>query len=69
LIVPCGIAERKATSLEKLLGRGVGFGEAVPRIVRRFAEVFGLKMMAASREELFEKLRDAETLPAVAAAV
>ncbi len=69
LIVPCGIADRKATSLEKLLGRGVGFGEAVPRIVRRFAEVFGLKMMAASREELFEKLRDAETLPAVAAAV
>jgi len=69
LIVPCGIADRKATSLEKLLGRGVGFGEAVPRVVRRFAEVFGLKMMAASREELFEKLRDAETLPAVAAAV
>ena len=69
LIVPCGIADRKATSLEKLLGRGVSFGEAVPRIVRRFAEVFGLKMMAASREELFEKLRDAETLPAVAAAV
>src|ERR1700751_3999410 len=56
LIVPCGIAGRKATSLEKLLGRAVKTGEVTPRIVRHFGDVFGLEMVAASREELSERL-------------
>ena len=34
LIVPCGIAGRKATSLEKLLGRAVKLKEVAPKIVR-----------------------------------
>ena len=32
LIVPCGIAGKRATSLEKLLGRRVGMKEAAPPI-------------------------------------
>ncbi len=41
LIVPCGIAERKATSLEKVLGRAVKRNEAATKIVEHFGEVFG----------------------------
>jgi lipoyl(octanoyl) transferase len=67
LIVPCGIAGRKATSLEKLLGRGVNLSEVAPNIVRHFGEVFGLEMRAASREELFAKLEVAEQLVKVPA--
>src|SRR5713101_6512275 len=39
LIVPCGIAGRKATSLEKLLARTVKREEIAPRIARHFGEV------------------------------
>ena len=67
LIVPCGIAGRKATSLEKLLGRGVNLSEVAPKIVRHFGEVFGLEMSAGSREELFANLDRAEQLVAVTA--
>ncbi|OLD50331.1 MAG: lipoyl(octanoyl) transferase, partial [Gemmatimonadetes bacterium 13_1_40CM_2_60_3] len=38
LIVPCGIADRKATSLEKLLGRSVEQEEVAPRIARHLGE-------------------------------
>ena len=56
LIVPCGIAGRKATSLEKLLGRGVDFGEVTTRLTKHFGEVFGLNMQQASRTELLATL-------------
>ena len=56
LIVPCGIAERKATSLEKILGRGIKRGEVAPLLAKQFGEVFGLEMRWAGREELFEQL-------------
>jgi lipoyl(octanoyl) transferase len=52
LIVPCGIADRRPTSLERLLGRAVPADEVLPALVRRFGEVFGLEMGAASRDEL-----------------
>ncbi len=67
LIVPCGIAGRKATSLEKLLGRGVKVNEVAPKVARHFGDVFGLEMTAGSREELFEKLEIAEQMVAVPA--
>jgi lipoyl(octanoyl) transferase len=60
LIVPCGIAERKATSLEKLLGRGVGKKEVAPLLAKHFGEVFGLEMRTAGQEELFGKLEQFE---------
>jgi lipoyl(octanoyl) transferase len=67
LIVPCGIADRKATSLEKLLGRGIEEREVAPRITKHLGEVFGLEMKEATRKELLEKLQEAEQ-PAVASA-
>jgi lipoyl(octanoyl) transferase len=60
LIVPCGIADRKATSLEKLLGRSVKWEEIAPRIARHFGEVFGVELKGTSRAELLEKLQEAE---------
>jgi lipoyl(octanoyl) transferase len=57
LIVPCGISERKASSLEKILARRVDRNEAAARITKHFGEVFGLDMVSTSREELFEDLR------------
>jgi lipoyl(octanoyl) transferase len=56
LIVPCGIAERKATSLEKVLGRAVKRNEAAPKLVEHFGEVFGREPQPATREELFAAL-------------
>jgi len=60
LIIPCGIADRKATSLEKILGRNIERKEVAPQLVKHFGEVFGLEMMQASRQELLEKLEQAE---------
>jgi lipoate-protein ligase B len=60
LIVPCGIADRKATSLEKILGRSIERKEVAPQLVKHFGEVFGLEMKQASRQELLEKLEEAE---------
>jgi lipoyl(octanoyl) transferase len=60
LIVPCGIADRKATSLEKLLGRNVEPDEVTPPIARHLGELFGLEMKEASKKELLEKLEHAE---------
>ena len=67
LIVPCGIADRKATSLEKLLGRSVEAGKVAPRIAKHLGEVFGLEMREASQQELLEKLEHAEQHVAVSA--
>src|SRR6267378_1543934 len=60
LIVPCGIADRKATSLEKLLGRSVEGKEVAPRIAKHLGELLGLEMKEASRKELLERLEHAE---------
>src|ERR1700730_6057280 len=60
LIVPCGIADRKATSLEKILGRRVDEKEAVQPVVRNFGEVFGLEMRETSRADLLAHLQAQE---------
>lgn len=67
LIVPCGIADRKATSLEKLLCRSVEEKEVAPRIARHLGELLGLEMREAPRKELLEKLEHAEQIVAVSA--
>ena len=59
LIVPCGIAGRKATSLEKLLARGVDQKEVAARIARHLGELFGLEMTETTRKDLIEKLEHA----------
>jgi lipoyl(octanoyl) transferase len=70
LIVPCGIADRKATSLEKLLSRRVDSREVAGHLTQNFGEVFGRKMRQASPEELMNTLQQCEqpATPAVAAA-
>lgn len=60
LIVPCGIADRKATSLEKLLGRRIEESEVAPRLAKYLGELFDLEMKETSKKELLEKLEHAE---------
>jgi lipoyl(octanoyl) transferase len=60
LIVPCGIAERKATSLEKLLARRVDSSEVAPNLVHYFGEVFGRKMEVATPQDLVRSLQNFE---------
>jgi lipoyl(octanoyl) transferase len=67
LIVPCGIAGRAATSLEKVLDRRVERGEAAARLSKHFGEVFGLEMRNASRDGLLESLRRFEEPVAIPA--
>jgi lipoyl(octanoyl) transferase len=52
LIVPCGITGKRATSLEKLLGRRVEIAEVAPRIVASLGGIFGLGPRASTREAL-----------------
>jgi lipoyl(octanoyl) transferase len=67
LIVPCGIADRKATSLEKLLGRSVEEKEVAPRIANHLGDLLGLEIQETSRKELLEKLEHAEQAVVVSA--
>ena len=60
LIVPCGIAGRKATSLEKILNRAVKLEEAIGPLVRNFGLVFDFEVREMQRAELLERLNAAE---------
>ena len=60
LIVPCGIADKRATSLERLLGRVVLREEVAPRIVAHLGGVFERDMQPVSREILEDVLREHE---------
>ena len=67
LIVPCGIADRKATSLEKVLGRTVEQKQVALKIASHLGNLFALEMKEAPRKQLFEKLEYAEQAIAVSA--
>jgi len=67
LIVPCGIADRKATSLEKLLGRRVSLEEIRPLLVKQVCEVFGLTVRTEKPAGLFAKLAAFEQALSVSA--
>ncbi len=67
LIVPCGIAGKRATSLEKLLGRGVKMEEVSPRIVAHLGEWLGLDLQPADRGGLEWMLRAHEDRDALVA--
>jgi lipoyl(octanoyl) transferase len=67
LIVPCGIADRKATSLEKLLGRRIEVEEVAPRIAKHLGELLGREMKETSKRELLEKLEHVEQAVVVSA--
>ncbi|MHB8525484.1 MAG: lipoyl(octanoyl) transferase LipB [Candidatus Acidiferrales bacterium] len=61
LIVPCGIADKRATSLERLLGRAVRCEEVTLRIAAHLGDVFEREMQAVSGEMLEEALQEYET--------
>lgn len=63
LIVPCGIADKRPTSLEQLLGRVVPLPEVKPHIVERFGGVFGLAMRKATMSELESRVQVFEAMP------
>jgi lipoyl(octanoyl) transferase len=67
LIVPCGIAACKTTSLEKLLGRNVEKKEVASRIANHLGKLFELEMKETSKTEFFEQLEHAEQAVAVSA--
>src|SRR5438105_2777074 len=67
LIVPCGMADRQATSLEKLLGRNVQEKDVAPRITRHLGALLGREIQEVSRKELLEKLEHAEQAALVSA--
>ena len=56
LIVPCGIADRRATSLERALGHNVNQREAIERLARHFGEVLEREMIPLSRENFEAEL-------------
>jgi lipoyl(octanoyl) transferase len=68
LIVPCGIADKRATSLEKLLGRRVEMQEVAPRIVASLGGVLGLAPRPCGLEALEQLLRQHEEQPMEATA-
>ncbi|MGH9770391.1 MAG: lipoyl protein ligase domain-containing protein, partial [Candidatus Acidiferrales bacterium] len=56
LIVPCGIPGKRATSIERLLGRAVAIEGVRARLVAHFAERFERAMEPVSRGDLEEAL-------------
>jgi lipoyl(octanoyl) transferase len=78
LIVPCGIAGKRATSLERALGRNLSSQEVTQSLILHFGQVFERTMISVSPSELEEALtihkfstgthvRDRESVPAGAA--
>jgi lipoyl(octanoyl) transferase len=63
LIVPCGIAGKRPTSLEKILGRRAEMKEVAPRIVKHVGDIFGLELHEAGRDTLDSLLRECEEQP------
>ncbi len=59
LIVPCGIAGKRVTSLERALGRAVPMNEVRERLIARFASVFARDIKKIGSEELAETLQSA----------
>jgi len=62
LIVPCGIAGARSTSLERVQGRAVHSGDVRTRIASHFADVFALSLTEISREKLQKLLAEDSSL-------
>lgn len=56
LIVPCGIVGKRATSLERALGRPVDSEEVTQNLALHFGQVFERKMVSISASELKDTL-------------
>lgn len=62
LIVPCGIAGKCVTSLERALGREVSIAEARKRLVAHFASALEREIVEVDRETLEQRLDSAQKL-------
>jgi lipoyl(octanoyl) transferase len=60
LIVPCGLAQTKATSLEKILGRAVAVEDVKPRLAANFAKIFGRDTREIARPDLESAMKESE---------
>jgi len=60
LIVPCGIANRKPTSLEKILNRAMQPNEVSVHLRKHFGQVFDLNLRPVSPGDLLDHLQQAE---------
>jgi lipoyl(octanoyl) transferase len=67
LIVPCGIAGKRATSLERALGRAVRSDQVRAKLAERFGEVFERAVISVTLEEVEAKLAEAQELEEVGA--
>jgi lipoyl(octanoyl) transferase len=56
LIIPCGIKDKRATSLERALGRAVSLDEARTRLAFHFSEIFQTEPETKSFAELKSSL-------------
>src|SRR6202030_625946 len=52
LIVPCGIAGKRATSLERALGRQINAEEAERHLIAHFGEIFDRSMISVPLNDL-----------------
>jgi lipoate-protein ligase B len=69
LIVPCGIAGKRVTSVERALGRAVSVDEVRKRLIDRFASVFARDMRKIASDELAQILQSAPVVPEPAGSV
>jgi len=60
LIVPCGVAGKRATSLERALGRSVSIDDVRERLVAHFASVFQRELLRMDRQEFDGRLQSAQ---------
>jgi lipoyl(octanoyl) transferase len=68
LIVPCGIPDKRATSLEKLCGRQIGSAEVAQRIALHLGDCFEREFRTISRDQLDSALEAAAGASATHAA-
>jgi len=45
-IIPCGILDKGVSSLKKILGYEVNQNEAIPKVIKYFAEVFNMEVLS-----------------------
>jgi lipoate-protein ligase B len=62
LIVPCGIAGKRATSLERALGRAVPIGQVRERLIAHFTSVFGREPLLLNAREFENRLAAAQAV-------
>jgi lipoyl(octanoyl) transferase len=69
LIVPCGIAGKRVTSVERALGRAVSMNVARERLIEHFASIFDRESRKISGIELEQILRGAPAMAGHAGSV